>query len=75
MAAFALLQSGMPEDELVAVRSEALSSIAEYGEQGCRPKELSKELLFETMEFLACKPLSDRMADRSFKPHFPHHRY
>ena len=66
MAAVAFLQSGMPEDELVAVRSEALSAIAEYRDQGFQPKELSKELLIEMMEFLACKPLSNRMRDLFF---------
>jgi 4-hydroxyacetophenone monooxygenase len=63
VAAMSFLQGEMPADEQAAVRSEALSLIAEYRDTGCRPRPLSRDLLDEIMAFLACGPIPPRMSE------------
>ena len=63
MALTTLLQSGMPDDELAAVRAEALPVIAAYRDAGCRPQPLDDALRREMMAFLACGPVSERLCE------------
>jgi 4-hydroxyacetophenone monooxygenase len=63
VAAMSFLQGEMPADEQAAVRSEALSLIAEYRDTGCSPRPLSRDLLDEIMAFLACGPISTRLSE------------
>jgi 4-hydroxyacetophenone monooxygenase len=62
----ALRQGEMPAEELVAIRKAALPVLAAYRDGGCRPAELSRALLVEMMEFLACRPLSPRLVELFF---------
>jgi len=66
IAAPSLLQSGMPPEEQMAVRTEALPFIANYRDAGCRPRELPRDLLAEMMVFLACEPMSQRLSELFF---------
>jgi len=63
MAAPALLQGAMPAEEQAAVRKEALPVIAAYRDRGCEPVDLPRDLLVEMMTFLACGPMSSRLAE------------
>ena len=60
------LDGGMPEEEQASVRKEALPVIAAYRDGGCEPHALSRELLVEMMEFVACRPLPERQRDLFF---------
>lgn len=60
MAGPSLLQSEMPPEEQADIRREALPVIAAYRDDGCRPHELPESIHAEIMEFLACKPITDR---------------
>jgi 4-hydroxyacetophenone monooxygenase len=60
------LQGEMTLAELAAVRKEALPIIAAYRDGDCRPQPLSRALLAEMMDFLACRPLTPRQTDFSF---------
>jgi 4-hydroxyacetophenone monooxygenase len=61
-----LLDGGMPPEEQAAVRKAALPVIAAYRDQGCKPHPLSRELLAEMMDFLACRSLPPRQTDLFF---------
>jgi len=50
-------QGRIPEDELADVRRRALPAIAAYRDGGCRPHDLSRDVLHEMMEFIGCKPI------------------
>ena len=56
------IQSGIPPEERALVRARALPAIAAYRDGGCEPHDLSPELLLEMMEFLGCRPVTDRVA-------------
>ncbi len=56
----ALLQGEMPPEEQASIRAEALPIIAAYRDAGGRPHPPSRALLLEMMEFLACRPLTER---------------
>ncbi|MBY0401785.1 NAD(P)/FAD-dependent oxidoreductase [Myxococcota bacterium] len=60
------LEGGMPIEEQVAIRREALIAIAAYRDAGCRPQTLPRALLAEMMEFLACRPLTPRQTELFF---------
>ena len=66
MAGPTRLDGGMPLEEQAAVRKEALPVIAGYRDGGCQPHALSRELLAEMMDFLACRSLPQREADLFF---------
>lgn len=66
MAGPSLLHGDMPRDEQDAVRAEALPAIVAYRDAGCQPHELSRELIVEMMEFLACRPLTPRLEELFF---------
>jgi len=63
MSGTALLQAKMPAGEQAEIRKEALRVIADYRDAGCRPRELSRDLLVEMMAFLACTPLTPRLSE------------
>lgn len=63
MASTALLQGEMPVEEQAAVRKEALSVLVDYRDAGCRPREVSRDVLVEMMELLACRPITPRLAE------------
>jgi 4-hydroxyacetophenone monooxygenase len=62
----ALLQGDMPPEEQRAIRAEALPVIARYRDAGCRPFALSRDVLVEMMAFLACGPITPRLAELYF---------
>jgi len=66
MAGPALLQAGMPEEEIRSVRERALPVIAAYRDAGCQPTLPPRALLVEMMEFLACRDLPKRQSDLFF---------
>jgi 4-hydroxyacetophenone monooxygenase len=66
VAAPAFLHSAMPPEEQAEIRAEALPVIAAYRDAGCHPYELSRELLLEMMDFMACRPLPPRVSDLFF---------
>ena len=66
VAAPAFLHSAMPPEEQAEIRAEALPVIAAYRDAGCHPHELSRELLLEMMDFMACRPLPPRVSDLFF---------
>ncbi len=63
MTGTTLSQGRMPPGDQAAVRKEALSVIADYRDAGCFPCELSRDLLVEMMTFLACGPITPRLAE------------
>lgn len=54
------LDGYMPPEEQAAAREAALPAILAYRDAGCRPQDLSRDLLVEMMAFVACAPLSER---------------
>jgi 4-hydroxyacetophenone monooxygenase len=52
-------QSAMPKEWLADVRARALPAIAAYRDGGCEPKALSRELVWEMMEFVAAAPVNE----------------
>jgi 4-hydroxyacetophenone monooxygenase len=60
------IQSGIPPDQQAQVRRLALPTIGAYRDGGCRPHELSDELLQEMMSFLGCRPVGGRLAGLFF---------
>ena len=63
LASPAARHGGMPDDDLVAVRSEALPVIAAYRAQGYPFHDLPRDVVDEMMEFLAAKPVPPRIVD------------
>ncbi len=66
MALATALQGEMPPEEQDAARNEALAAIEAYRDAGCEPKPLSRELLAEMMDFLACRELTPRQRELFF---------
>jgi 4-hydroxyacetophenone monooxygenase len=60
------IQGGMPAEDLAEARRRALPVIAAYRDAGCRPQELSRELLREMMSFLGRQPVEGRLAGLFF---------
>lgn len=59
----AVLDGGMPPEELAAVRAEALPVIAQYRDAGCEPKEVPRPVLEEMMAFLAAAPVRPQLVE------------
>jgi 4-hydroxyacetophenone monooxygenase len=66
MAGPTLLDGAMPPEEQAAIRAEALPVIAAYRDAGCQPFPLSRDVLAEMMDFLACRSLPPRQQQLFF---------
>ncbi len=56
-------QGGMPDDELAAVRAEALPVVLAYRDGGYRTQDVSTAVVEEMMDFLAATPVRQGVRD------------
>jgi 4-hydroxyacetophenone monooxygenase len=60
-------QGGLSAEEQADIRARARPAVAAYRDSGCQPRELSDDVLSELMAFLACRPVTGRLADMFFE--------